>query len=318
MHNGGIVMDLENSRHRRLLGKTGIEVSTLCYGCGAAYARDLISDEFSSELFKKAFDLGINFFDTGHSYGKAEERIGLALKNNRSINRRDIVISTKFGTRLSEEGKYIHDVSTEWAKKSVELSLERMGIDYIDVLYIHAPHEKDLTDEPLLYFLDDLKSQGVIRATGANTFFSKIINKIAEEHIFDVVQLDFNIAKQEREPEILNLFNNQIAVCAGQAMAESVFLNELFKIRKKKDLWYLARTLGRRASRELFFEAQKYRFLNNLNGLDGSQVALKYVIDTPGVSSAAFGTCSIEHLEKDVSALDINIPQQIREKIKNA
>lgn len=311
-------MDLENSKYRRLLGNTGIEVSTLCYGCGAAYARDLISDEFSIELFGKAIDLGINFFDTGHSYGKAEERIGLALKNNCSISRQDIVISTKFGTRLSEDGKYFHDVTTEWAKKSVDISLQRMGIDYIDVLYIHAPHEKDLTDEPLLYFLDDLKSQGVIRATGANTFVSKIINRIAEEHIFDVVQLDFNIAKQEREPEILNLYNNGIGVCAGQAMAESVFLNDLFKIRKKKDFWYLARTIGRRASRELYLEAQKYRFLNNISGLDGSQVALKYVIDTPGVSSAAFGTCSIEHLEKDVAALDIDIPQQILERIRNA
>ena len=167
-------------------------------------------------------------------------------------------------------------------------------------------------------FLDDLKSQGVIHATGANTFFSHIINRIADDRIFDVVQLDFNIAKQIREPEILKLSENGIGVVAGQAMAESVFLNELFKVRKMKDFWYLARTIGRRASRELFFEARKYRFLNNLKDLDGSQVALKYVIDTPGVSSAAFGTCSFEHLKKNIAALDIDIPIDIRDRIKNA
>lgn len=311
-------MNTNNLMQRRILGNTGIEVSPLCYGCAAAYARDLISDEFSIELFKNAFDLGITFFDTGHSYGKAEERIGLSLEANPQIKRDDVVISTKFGTRRTENGKYFHDVSVDWAKESVELSLNRMKTDYIDVLYIHAPREEDLYDEKLLSFLDDLKSQGIIRATGANTFDTDVIDKISDDHIFDVIQLDFNVARQERIPQILKLYENGIGVCAGQALAESVFLNDLFKIRHKKDLWYLARTMGRRASRELYFEARKYRFLNKLDGLDGSQVALKYVLDTPGVASAAFGTCNLDHLKKNVAALDLEIPQNIIQRINNA
>ena len=141
-----------NSRyHTCALGGTGINVSRLCYGCGAAYARDLISDQLAIDLFKTAYDSGITFFDTGHSYGKAEERIGLALKCNQSIKRENIIISTKFGTRRTDDGKYVHDVSLDWAKRSIDLSLSRMGISYIDILYIHAPKENDLYDEKLFF-----------------------------------------------------------------------------------------------------------------------------------------------------------------------
>lgn len=85
---------------KRKLGSTGIMVTPLCYGCAAAYARDLISDAQAVMLFNSAYEQGIRFFDTGHSYGKAEARIGLALKQC-SINRSEIVISTKCGTRMN-------------------------------------------------------------------------------------------------------------------------------------------------------------------------------------------------------------------------
>ena len=83
----------------RILGNTGIMVTPLCYGCAAAFARDLISDAKAIQLFNTAYNLGIRFFDTGHSYGKAEQRIGIALGANQ-IKREDIVISTKCGSRI--------------------------------------------------------------------------------------------------------------------------------------------------------------------------------------------------------------------------
>ena len=309
---------MENqSLEKRPLGSTGIMVTPLCYGCASAFARDLISDETASSLFRAAIDAGIRFFDTGHSYGCAEERIGKTLRGDSSIRREDLVISTKFGTKRVN-GKYIHDVSVDWAKESVELSLKRMGIDYIDILYIHGPEDKDLDDGGLRKLFDDLKSQGVIRAVGVNTFDSAQIDRAANEKLFDAVMLDYNIVRQDREPQIERLHANGIGVVAGQAMAESVFLNDLYKVRSKKDLWYLARTLGRTSSRKLYFEARKYRFMNHLDGIDGSQAALKYVLDNPGVSSAACGTCSFDHLRKNVEAAGITLPQDVVDRIHRA
>lgn len=215
-------------------------------------------------------------------------------------------------------GGYLeHCVDVEWLKESVDISLKRMGIDYIDILYIHGPRDEDLRNEKLLYFLNDLKKQGVIKATGANTFNLGQMKEIAHDKIFDVVMLDYNIIRRDREPVIEELYKQGIGVVAGQAMAEGVFLNDLYKINSKKDLWYIARTIGRKSSRKLFFEGYKYRFINHIEGMDGSQVALKYVIDNPYISSATFGTVSPKHLVKNIESLKVEIPNDILKRIKN-
>lgn len=299
----------------RPLGNTGIQVTPLCYGCASAYARDLISDDTAAELFKKAYDLGIRFFDTAINYWKAEDRIGLAL-NKFNIDRSEIVISTKGGKKFVD-GKWMQDINPKSIKENVDTSLKRMGIDYIDVLYLHGSGIQDLTDDVLECFAE-LKQAGKIRASGANTFDDDVINYINETKCLDVVMLDYNVVKQNREPQIKALYDNGIGVVAGQALAEGLFLSDLFKIRGKKDLWYLARTLGRKASRQLFFESRKLSFMNRLKGYDGSQVALKYVIDNPYVASAAVGTCSFEHLQKNADALNIDIPEEIKERIQKA
>lgn len=192
-----------------------------------------------------------------------------------------------------------------------------MGIDRIDVLYLHGPKLRDLTEDVLACFAE-LKQAGKIRACGANTFDDDVINHIIETSCLDVVMLDYNVVKQNREPQIKALYENGIGVVAGQAQAEGLFLPDLFKIRGKKDLWYLARTFGRKSSRKLFFESRRLSFMNKLNGYDGSQVALKYVTDNPCVSSAAVGTCSFEHLQKNVDAMAVEIPEEIKERIRKA
>lgn len=299
----------------RTLGKTGIQVTPLCFGCASAFARDLISDDTAVALFQTAYDYGIRFFDTGISYGKAEDRIGLALKKQ-NIDRSSIVISTKGGKQLVK-GEWEQAITPKNIRENVEISLKRMGIDYIDILYLHGPEIKDLSEEVLDCF-QELKQTGKIRACGANTFDDAVIDHIIQTKCLDVVMLDYNIVKQNREAQIKALYDSGIGVVAGQALAESLFLSDLYRVRGRKDLWYLARTFGRKSSRELYFQARSFRFMNKLPGIDGSQAALKYVLDNPYVASASVGTCSFEHLKKNVQALSMEIPEEIRRKIKQA
>jgi len=290
------------------------EVSKICYGCAAAWARPLISDDFAESLFLKALEGGITYFDTGHSYGIAEYRIGKILAKN-CINRDKVVISTKFGTRI-QNGRYTHDVSREWILKSVETSLKRMGLSFIDVLYVHGPKLADFTDE-FFSVLEDLKRQGIVGLIGANSFDVSVIDYIEKNRCVDVVMLDYNIVKRDREPLINRLYESGIQVVAGQAMAEGLFSNDLFKLRNAKDLWYVARTIGRKSSRELFCQAWKYRFLNQYGAVKASQIALKYVIDNPKVLSASVGTCSLSHLESNLNAVDVNISESLLQQIRN-
>lgn len=301
--------------NRVLSENHGLYVTPLCYGCAGAWGRTLISDETAISLLERAYTSGINFFDTGHSYGCAEERIGKAISASTSISRDRIVISTKFGTRIVD-GKPVHDTSVEWMKRSVELSLLRMGIDCIDLLYVHGPTLNDLTDTLLLDELDALKRQGIIKLTGANTFDTPVIERIYELECFDVIMLDYNIARRDREPQIERLAQKGIKVIAGQALAESVFLNSIFSLKTKKDIWYLARTFGRKSSRELYFKTRKLRFLNSVDGIDGSQAALSYVLSNPNIVSASFGSCSFEHIDSNVKASEVVLPAEILAKIK--
>lgn len=301
---------------RRILGSTGIEVSSICYGCAGAWGRELISDEKATELFRAALSLGINFFDTGHSYNKSEERIGKALSSLSTSEKKNIVISTKFGTRI-KDGKRVHDTSRDWVLKSVETSLERMKIDRIDLLYVHGPQIYDFNDS-FFRTLEELKSQGIVKAVGANTFDTGVLEYIAKEKCLDVVMLDYNIVRQDREPIIKKFYDEGIGVVAGQALAEGLFSKELFRIRGLKDLWYIARTFGRKPSRELWQKSKNYRFLNNVCNIKGSELALKYVLDNPYVASASVGTCSPEHLRSNINAASVSIPPEIYDKIKKA
>ncbi len=121
---------------KRILGKSGLEVSAIGFGCmglNYAYANTLNKQEGIS-LLKATYDNGVTFFDTAEIYGPYtnEELVGEAL----SPIRDKVVIATKFGIKL-EDGKQIQDSNPAHIRKSVEGSLKRLKTDYIDLYYQH-------------------------------------------------------------------------------------------------------------------------------------------------------------------------------------
>jgi aryl-alcohol dehydrogenase-like predicted oxidoreductase len=244
----------------RALGNTGITVSPLGFGCASVWGKNLISDREAAALFERAYELGIRFFDTGHSYGNAEERIGKTLRASSSVEREKSVISTTFGTRRLD-GKRVHDVSPAWIRESVETSLRRMGIDYIDCLQVHGPIITDFTDE-LLNVICDLKKQGKVLAFGANSFDTDVLEYIRDSRCCDFVMLDYNITRPDREPLIRQLHDNGVGVIAGAALAQSLYSNRVFRLRRPKDVWYLARAVVK--FRDTRAKGKKYSFINNV------------------------------------------------------
>lgn len=296
----------------RVLGDTGIEMSTLGFGCASVWGKTLITDEEARALFERAYELGIRYFDTGYSYGIAEERIGKILAKSKSVKRENLIISTKFGTKCVN-GKYIHDFSPEWMIHSVETSLKRMGLEYIDLLLCHGPQIKDLTPK-YLHAMGNLKNKGVIKAIGINTFDTDVIEYVRDTKCFDFVMLDYNILRQDREDIIKELSEKGIGVIAGAPLAESLYSSRIFKLRSMKDIWYLARAVVR--FRRQLIKGRKFTFINNVPGITGTQIALKYVLDNQNVTSAVFGTTTMSHLEDNMKALEILIPKNIYSKIK--
>ena len=296
----------------RPLGKTGIALSPIGFGCASIWGNNLISDDDAIALFEKAYELGITYFDTGHSYGVAEERIGKALQRG-NVPRDRIVLSTKFGTRIIG-GKTVHDVSPAWIRESVETSLRRMQTDYIDMLSIHGTRQSDFTPE-VFDVLHALKREGIVRASGASTSNdARLIAEIDRNGWFDYVFVRYNILNQSLEPLLSSLRQKEIGVIAGAPLAEGLYSNRIFRVRSKRDLWYLARAAAH--FRRQILQGQKFRFINHVDGMTGAQVALRYVLDNPAVTSAVIGTTSEEHLISDLQALHLSIPHETAERIR--
>lgn len=303
---------------RRGLGTTGIELTPIGFGCASAWGKALmgkpmITDDEAADLLETAYRLGVRYFDTGFNYGFAEERLGKILKSSKLIRRENIIISTKFGERFTD-GKWVDDRSPEWMRQSVKISMERIGVDYLDMLMCHGGQIADITPE-LLAAMRELKEQGIIRAFGINTFDTDVIEWVCENKNFDFVMLDYNILRQDREPLIKKLYDNGIGVIAGASLAESLYSNRIFKVKKPKDLWYLARAIVR--FRGQFFKGRRYRFINNVEGMTGTQIALRYVLNNPYISAAVFGTTTMSHLEDNIKAHGMEIPEDILRRIKD-
>lgn len=308
---------------KRLLGNTGIELSELGFGCAALWGKDAlgkpaISYEKAYEIFETAIKAGVTFFDTGINYGYSEERLGKCIADaigGGITSRSELVIETKCGETVNADGTYGPvNWSPDNIKRNVEISLKRLKTDYIDLLATHGGGGPDTCTDELLTTFESLKHQGIIKAYGANTFQVESLEWIAQEKCFDYVMPDYNIMRQEREPLIEKLTDAGVAVIAGSALGESLYSKKIFRVKSRNDLWYLARAIVR--FRDLMSKSKDFRFLTKQKDYSANQLALRYVLDNPKISSAVFSTTSVEHLAENLKATEIVMPEQIRNEIK--
>ncbi|MET9433667.1 aldo/keto reductase [Streptomyces sp. NPDC006551] len=161
----------------RVLGGTGIEVSTYCLGTMMFGAVGNPEHDDCVRIIHAALDQGVNFVDTADMYsaGESEEIVGKALRDPR--RRDDVVLATKVHFPMGE-GRNRSGNSRHWIIRAVEESLRRLGTEWIDLYQVHRPdHRTDI--EETLGVLGDLVTQGKIRAFGCSTFPAE---EIAEAH----------------------------------------------------------------------------------------------------------------------------------------
>lgn len=155
------------------VGNTKLQVTRL--GMGTAPIGNLynpLDDEEAHETVRRSYENGIRFFDTAPLYGtgEAEQRLGAAL---RGVPRDELVIQTKIGRIIRPDGSIYFDYSRDGVMKSLEDSLERLGMDRVDILLVHDPdfeneeaHYRQALEEAFPALVD-LREQGVIGAVGA-------------------------------------------------------------------------------------------------------------------------------------------------------
>ncbi len=150
----------------RPLGRTGVQVSKLCLGTMMFGAWGNTDHDDSIRIIHRALDAGINFVDSADVYsaGESEEIVGKALKDRRD----DVVLATKFFMPMGEDPNR-RGGSRRWIAKAVEDSLRRLGTDHIDLYQVHRP-DPAVDVEETLGALTDLVQQGKVRYIGSSSY----------------------------------------------------------------------------------------------------------------------------------------------------
>jgi aryl-alcohol dehydrogenase-like predicted oxidoreductase len=165
---------------KRALGRVGIEVSPVGFGCwaiGGPFTRSgsdeplgwgEVDDDESARAIRRAVELGVTFFDTADVYGAghSERVLGKALAGRRD----QVVIATKWGNTFDESTRIMHDqdTSAEYVHKAVRASLDRLGTDYIDLYQLHCDTSNEVA-LPLREACEELVRDGLIRSYAWST-----------------------------------------------------------------------------------------------------------------------------------------------------
>lgn len=291
----------------RELGKTGIKVSELGYGtwgiggtADGAIAYGETNDEESKAALRRAFELGVTFYDTAdvYGFGHAEELLGETFAHSRQ----NIVIASKVGF-LNFEGE--QDFSPQHIRKSIEGSLKRLKTDYIDLFQLHNPTMKMLKNDPeILNTLVSLKQEGKIRAMGISVPSPDDGIFATKEFNFDVIQVNLNLVDQRA------LENGLLDICQAKSfgvilktplcygfLTGAYTVDSLFDPLDQRRKWSRSQVERWANSYKLFIEK-----LASAEKMTGAQFALRFCLSCPGVTAAIPGMLTVEHVEENMAA----------------
>jgi aryl-alcohol dehydrogenase-like predicted oxidoreductase len=297
----------------RPLGRTGLTVSELGFGCASWWGKPRFDENTAVSLVHEAIDRGVTLFDTGASYsaGEAEPRLGRALQDRDTSK---LVIATKAGTYHAGGGRIARDMTPTAIVASAERSLKALGLDTLGLLQLHGPSIPEL--DALLETLAALKARGLVRAVGLNSFDPAAIEHAVGLAGIDVVMVDYNVLRPEREPLIARAAAAGKGVLAGMPLAMGHTRPLLARLRGPQDLWYAARALAKH--RAELRRGARFRFLHRLPEVTGSQAALAHVLSNPHVSAAVFGATRPEHLRENLAASGLALPGGVTARIHAA
>jgi aryl-alcohol dehydrogenase-like predicted oxidoreductase len=307
----------------RTLGRTGVRVSPLCLGAMMFGAWGNPDHDDSIRIIHRALDAGINFIDTADVYagGESEEIVGKALAGGR---RDDVFLATKFHNAMGE-GPNQRGNSRLWITRAVEDSLRRLKTDHIDLYQAHRPdHETDV--EETLAALTDLVRAGKVRYIGSSTFpASMIVEAQWEAHgqyaRFVCEQPPYSILVRAIENDVLPTLDRHGMGAITWSPLAGGWLSGRY--RKDSELPGSTRSdrLPQRYDMSLPGNQRKLEAADALGrladdaGLPLVQLAIAWVLNHPAVTSAIIGPRTMEHLESQLPAWEIELGDDLLDAI---
>jgi aryl-alcohol dehydrogenase-like predicted oxidoreductase len=308
----------------RTLGRTGVKVSPLCLGAMMFGAWGNPDHEESIRIIHRALDAGINFIDTADVYsrGESEEIVGKALAGGRRDN---VVLATKVHGTMGDDPNEFGN-SRRWIIREVENSLRRLGTDWIDLYQIHRP-EADTAIDDTLGALSDLVHAGKVRYIGSSTFpASQIVEAqwAAERRGFErfvCEQPPYSMLIRAVENDVLPACRRYgMSVIPWSPLAGG-WLTGRYRLDQDVPQSRRAQRIPARYDMSLPGNQRKLEAADQLAqladeaGMTLIEMALAFVIRHPAVTAAIIGPRTMEHLESQLPAAEVELSAEVLDRI---
>ena len=292
-------------------GRTGLKVSKLCFGTmtiGSSEWKPWVLGEADAQpLLKRCLDLGITFFDTANWYSSGESEHVMASTLTSMVPRDHLVLATKAYYAMSDDPND-RGLSRKHLLSSVDASLRRMGIDYIDLLVIHA-YDPDTPIEETMEVLHDIVKSGKVRYLGASTMFAwqfEQMNHVARQQgwtSFVNMQCQYSLLYREEEREMLPYCRNRgIAVTGFSPLARGWLAGS--RARRSQTDVFVSEFYGDVLDREI---CTKVETIATERGTTMAEVALAWVYSKEAICCPIIGASSVSQIENNVKALDLEL-----------
>lgn len=280
------------------LGMTDLQVSAVAFGCMSLSPE--IADQGKAAV-QRAFELGINFFDTADVYGRGESEmiLGEALREG-DIPREEVVIASKCGIvfeGMNPDYTYkAYDLSYEYIKASCEDSLRRIGVEYLD---LYQPHRIDYLAHPeeTARALDELRAEGKIVYAGVSNHTPDEIRALSSYTRLESLQTQFSLLHIEPLETGLGAvcLEKKMSILCWGPLARGVLTG---KTQIPHDNWQLQRQAG--------IVAQVSQMAEEL-GVAPGPLSLAWLMAQPGGVIPLVGTANADHISEAVKAVDISL-----------
>ncbi|MFJ5775609.1 aldo/keto reductase [Streptomyces sp. NPDC093094] len=310
------------------LGSSGVEVSELAFGASAVgnlYTE--VSETQAHEAVAAAWQRGIRYFDTAPHYGLglSERRLGAALRER---PRTQYTVSTKVGRRLEPSGRggddlahgfavpathrRVWDFSADGVRRTLEDSLERLGLDRVDVVYLHDPddHAEEAFREGYPA-LEKLRAEGVVGAIGAGMNQAAMLTRFVRDTDVDVVLCAgrYTLLDQQALTELLP---------AAQARGTSVVIGGAFNSGLLADPRPGATYNHATASPELLHRALRLKSVAARHGTTLRAAALAFCAAHPAVASVLVGARSAHEVVDCAHQFAAPVPAELWQELRDS
>lgn len=292
-------------RQHTLRDLTVSELGLGCMGMSAFYGE---TDETQSiETIQRALDLGVTFLDTADMYGNGhnEEILGRAIAGRRD----GLVIATKFANRVREDGSRFVDNRPEWIRQAIDDSLRRLGIDHVDLYYMHR-RNPDVPIEESVGAMAELVEQGKVRHLGLSEVSAETLRAANDVHPITALQSEWSLFTRELEREIVPTARELgVGIVPYSPLGRGELSGKL-EIDAEGDFrGSQPRFQGENRARNLERVERLTALANELEATP-AQVALAWVLGQGDDVAPIPGTKRVSYLEENIAAADIELSDE--------